>query len=183
MAERSRLLLIDSLQADGVDPLAARANSSIELTTDGDLLVRQGMTAQGYVDPQGHPIATRDMVGLDPQGEPVERVDSTLGVAQALEGPVDPREVLDLRLASVYMLDPVDLPDALRDSLQGGDVYRFAFAYRSGFKQDTAFLVANDAGFFALIGQSTVTPWSELAQVPIDTFEDDDDDDLDFDMF
>ena len=37
--------------------------------------------------------------------------------------------------------------------------------------------------YFALIGNPGVSDWCELETVAVDTFEDDDDDDLDFEMF
>jgi hypothetical protein len=177
-----RSMLYGVRQRVVLDPAGAPCDRA-ELTTDGDLLVRRGMTAQGYVDAAGYTVSIRDMVGLDADGQPVERVDSTLGVAQPLEGPVGPEAVLDVRVSSVYMLEPEEVEPGLLESLQEGAVYRFPFAYRAGFKCDQGFLLANDHGVFALVGQPTETSWSALNQVLVETFDDDDDSDLDFDLF
>lgn len=165
-----------------LDPLGATC-ARAELTTDGDLLVRSGMTAQAYFDEAGNQYAIGDLMAFDAGGEPMEKTSSTLGVAQELEGPVDPAEVLDLGLGSVFMLTPEELDDGLAGALLSGDVFRFSFKYRTDYQPDTAFLVGTDHGFFALIGRPVVAEWIGLDQQILETFDDSDDDDLDFDMF
>lgn len=156
------------------------------LTEDGSMLVQSGMTAQGYFTDGGTWVPNKELVGLDDEGKPVEKVDSTLGKEQALEGPVDPQEVLDLNLQSVYALDPKEIEDALKDQLIGGDTFRFVFNYRADYQAETAFLVANPEGeIFALIGRPAEPAWRDAEEM-IPTFEesdDDDDGDLDFEMF
>lgn len=156
-----------------------------DLTDDGAILVRRGMTAQGYFDAEsGAMVESKQMVGLDTEGQPVERQPSTLGVAQDLEGPCDPTELLDLQLKSVYLLDPSEVDEALLAKLQSGDVYKFPFVYRSGYNTDTAFLLSNEEGTFLIVGNPTHPEWCALESLPEDDFEDDgDDDDLDFDFF
>ena len=154
-----------------------------ELTVDGDLLVRSGMTAQAYFDEAGNQFAIGDLKAFDPDGNELERIPSTLGAEQALHGPVDPSEVLDIRLFSVFALTELELDAQLAEALQAGKVFRFDFKYRADFAPDTAFLVGNEHGVFALIGRPAPAPWMELEQAVVDDFDDDDDDDLDFDMF
>ena len=155
-----------------------------ELTTDGDLMIQSGMAQQAYFDEAGNQFAIGDLVAFDAEGAQLEKVPSTLGVAQPLEGPVDPAEVLDLKLASIYLLTPEALDDGLAEALRAGELFRFAFKYRLDYHQDTAYLVGNEDGYFALIGRPVPAPWIALDQPIVDTFDDDgDDDDLDFDMF
>lgn len=157
-----------------------------ELTRDGSLVIRSKMTAQGYFDEQDCWVPNARLVGLDAEGQVVEKVGSTLGVAQALEGPVDPAQVLELGLRSVYQLDPDAVEAELSDALDRGEIFRFRFNYRADYNAETAFLLANDNGVFALIGNPTQSEWCEfeaVAPVAFDEADDEEDDDLDFEMF
>jgi hypothetical protein len=111
-------------------------------------------------------------------------VPSTLGVAQPLEGPIPPEDVLDLAVRTVYVLAPEQIDPALAAQLQAGAAFRFAFNYRADYQAETAVLVANDAGVFALVGRPTPPPWASIdlpAPASFDTTEDQDE--LDFEMF
>lgn len=154
------------------------------LTDDGSLLLRVGMTAQGYFDEDGHWIPYGELQGLGPEGETLEKVPSTLGEAVGLEGPVDPGLLLDHRNQSVYMLDAEELDEALKASLESGDVYRLPFNYRPGWSEGHAFLVANpDGELFALVGDPAPPDWCEPNRLPEPDEDDDLDDELDFEMF
>lgn len=156
------------------------------LTEDGALLIRAGMTAQGYFDEGGEWIPTKDLVGLDESGAALPLVPASLGEEQALEGPIAPTELLNQAISAVYALAPVELAPALAESLRAGAIYRFAFNPRADFRPDFAYLVSNpDGALFALSGQPTSPAWLTLAQVssPLGADDDNDDDDLDFEMF
>ena len=178
-----RSKLYGKRQRQTLDPDGRRCERA-ELTRDGSMLVRSGMTAQGYFDPENFWVPNKQLVGIK-DGKTVKLSPSTLGVAQALVGPVDPTEVFDLNLRSVYMLDPESLDKGLEKQLKQGKVFKFPFNYRSDYNAETAFLVGNKEGYFALIGNPGITEWCELETVAVDTFDadDDDDDDLDFEMF
>ncbi len=181
----TRSKLYGSRQRVPLDPTGARCRRAA-LTDDGSLLLLQGMTAQGYFDEGGTWVPNNTMVGLTPDGDEVEKVDSTLGVAQELEGPIDPKDVLDLAVLSVYALEPEEVSETLTQRLSDGDLFRFRFAYRSGYNVETGVLLGNDEGLFVLVGRPQVTEWHELEQIvqPLLDDEDDDlDDDLDFEMF
>ncbi|MEM9864603.1 MAG: hypothetical protein AAF938_23585 [Myxococcota bacterium] len=152
-----------------------------QLTSDGEVLVQSGMTAQGYYTDEGYWVANKELVGLDAEGNPVEPVKTTLGVPQALEV-ADPRVLLDLRVKAVYALELAEGDDALSESLAAGTIYRFPFAYRDGFDADEAVLLQNPAGdTFAIVGNGAEPVWQDVkAIVPV--IEDDEDDDLDFDF-
>lgn len=179
-----RSKLYGKRQRQTLDPEGNRCERA-ELTKDGALLIRSGMTAQAYFDESGKWVPNKKLVGLDKDGNPVDSNPSTLGVAQDLEGPVDPTEVLDLALRAVYLLTPEDLDAGLKKALLKGQVFRFTFNYRATYNSEIAYLVANKSGFFALIGSPGISEWCELETAAVDTFsdDDDDDDDLDFEMF
>jgi hypothetical protein len=150
---------------------------------DGSLLLRSGMTGQGYFLDDGAMVKQADLEGFDSDGTPVAKVPSTLGVPQPLEGPVDPSDVLNLRVETVYALEPEEITDTLRARLEAGDVYRFAFNYRDDYRAETGMLLANENGIFALIGVPVHYEWVSLAvTVDLPAFDDDSDDDLDFEF-
>ncbi len=155
-----------------------------QLTRDGALMIRAGMTAQGYYDEDGVPLERKDLLGIDADGQLVERKDSTLGVAQQLEGPVSPETLLDLALLSVYILEPRELDPELEQLLKKGEIFRFPFNYYADFHLETGFLLANKEGLFAVIGSPKTPAWCE-PDAALEEFEEADmeDDDLDFEMF
>lgn len=156
------------------------------LTEDGALLIQGGMTAQGYFTEDGYWVPNKELVGLDAEGEPVDKRPSTLGEAQTLEGPLGPEALLDTKVHAVYALEPDEVDEALVAQLAEGALFRFPFSYRGDYSQDVAFLVQNAEGeLFALVGRSLDPEWRDPEE-RIPTFtedEDDDDDELDFEMF
>ena len=155
------------------------------LTEDGALLIRAGMTAQGYFDEGGEWVPTKDLVGLDESGAALPLVPASLGEERPLEGPIAATELLDQAISAGYALTPVELDPALAESLRAGAIYRFAFNPRADFREDFAYLVSNpDGALFALSGQAVAPSWLTLAQVsPAIADDEADDDDLDFEMF
>ncbi len=153
------------------------------LTDDGEVLILSGMAAQGWFDDLGRQVEASEMEAQTPDGIALELVPSTLGVSQPLEGPVSPMEVLDLAVSSVYQLTAETIADELAASLTSGEVWRFRFNYRSDFLAETAYLLANDAGIFALIGQPTTAPHLQLnALPPVEAADVEDTEDVDFEM-
>lgn len=166
-----------------LDPEGAPCGKG-ELLADGSLLLRAGMTAQAYFDDDGVWYALRELASVWPDGTVAEKHPSTLGEVQPLEK-VGPEAVLDARLHSVYALEPSDLDEPLRVALEAGELFQFPFSYRGGARRDVSFLVHNEHGLFALVGQPTSPSWFDLDAVLVDDFGEDDafDDDLDFEMF
>lgn len=178
-----RAKLYGKRQRQILDPSDQRCEKA-ELSRDGTLLIRSGMTAQGYFDEGGAWIPSSKLVGLGPDGNPLPHIPSTLGEAQKLEGPVNPDEVLDLAVRSVYVLSPAGLDPKLEGSLKEGKVFKFTFCYRGGYDTEVAYLVGNGGGYFALVGSPSVSEWCELqTTVADDGGADDGDDELDFEMF
>jgi hypothetical protein len=154
-----------------------------ELTSDGELVLRAGMSTLAWYDEAGNLVDSSAVVGLDAQGNPVPRVESTLGDAVAVVAS-SPEELLDHRITSVYQLDPAELGDGLAAAVASGTIFRFDFKYVGGFGEaDHGFLVANAQSMFALVGRPAPPEWLGLTTVAAPTADDDDDDDLDFEMF
>jgi hypothetical protein len=152
------------------------------LTDDGAVLITAGMTAQGWFDPEGRQVESRDIGACDGEGNALDLVPSTLGEAQPLEGPVPATEVLDLAIASIYLLEPDNLDEQLAQALQAGEVWRFRFNYRPDYRAETAYLLTGEQGFFALMGVPTAPRFLEPNAPPPPDDDEEGDDELDFEM-
>lgn len=151
---------------------------------DGSMLLKSGMTGQGYFLADGSFLKQSELEGFDVTGKPLEKVPSTLGVVQELIGPVDPTRVLDMRVTTIYVLISESIDEALSASLDRGDIYEFAFNFREDYQGETGLLLRNKSDTFALIGLPVSYEWSELNIVlELPAIDEDTDDDLDFEMF
>lgn len=155
--------------------------SRAALTDDGTVLLRSGMTAQGWFLADGRQVESDAIGAQDDDGQPLELVPSTLGEPQELEGPVEATEVLDLAVSSIYRLEPENLDPRLELDLKAGELWRFRFNYRPDYRCETAFLLANEEGFFALVGVPCPPRFLSFAAPPPPD-EDDDAEELDFEM-
>ena len=181
-----RAKLYGSRRRIPLDPAGDRCTRAA-LSEDGSMLIQSGMTAQGYFTEEGYWVPNKELVGLDEEGEPVEKRPSTLGTPQSLDGPLDPQALLDTKVHAVYSLEATAVDEALRDELAARALYRFPFSYRGDYSEDVAYLVQNaDGELFALVGRTLEPLWRD-AEERIPTFseegDDDDDDELDFEMF
>lgn len=152
------------------------------LTDDGEVLIRSGMTAQGYFDTEGRQVEPSELNAIDDQGRAIPLLPSTLGVPQPLVGPVPATELLDLAVSAVYGLLPEELGEPLASALGRGECFRAPFNYRPDYRSEFVYLIQNDSGIFALVGVAAPALWME--QKTASTVEDaDEDGELDFDMF
>lgn len=150
------------------------------LTSDGSQLLASGMTAQGYFTTDGRWVARSEMVGVDADGTLVDSKPSTLGVPQIAVGPVDPLEVLDLEVESVFFLEAEPTAGGGIDKLKGGEIYKVPFNYSAGLETEVAYLVANDEGVFALVGKPVVERWVDEGEAFTPPEVTEEPDDLDF---
>ena len=155
------------------------------LTDDGQFMLVSGMTAQGYFTDTDRWVPNSELVGMDAQGKVVDRVPSTLGAAQELELATT-ADLLDLQVASVYMLDVQSIDGDLSKRLDAGDLFRCPFNYRGDFHAETLIILKNQHGCFGLVGTPAPTKWTEaVVSQPVVADEVDDlfEDDLDFELF
>lgn len=151
------------------------------MTADGSVIIRPGMTAQGWFTDEGEQVESAEIAAVGPSGEPLTLHPSTIGVAQKLEGPVDAKDVLDLAIDSVFGLSTDSIPTSLLAALDAGKVFRFTYCYRPDPVPQVGFLIANAEGVFAVVGQPVPCPWATREQ-SVQDGEDADDDELDFEM-
>lgn len=154
------------------------------LLSDGSLLIRSGMTAQGYFTPDNTWVPQGELEAMRPDGSTPELLPTTVGEEVAAEK-VSASEALNIRFGTTYSLEPEDLPAGIKKELDSGSLFRFPFNPRSDYEMETGILVGNENGYFALIGQPVAYEFSALASVVSITDEaaSDASDDLDFEMF
>jgi DNA-binding XRE family transcriptional regulator len=157
--------------------------SRASLLEDGSLLIKSGMTAQGYFLSDGRSYKQSELEGFDLSGKPLSKAPSTLGVSQELKE-VSAEDALNVSQQTVYALEANQLDESLKKSLDEGKVFSFPFNYREDYQAETALLVSNDNGYFAIIGQPIDYEWvgfKSVVDLPPES--EDSDEDLDFEMF
>ena len=153
------------------------------LLGDGSLLLKSGMTGQGYFLEDGTFLKQADLEGFKLDGTSLEKVPSTLDVAQNLIGPVNPSEVLDLKIKTIYGLNEENLGSKLKESLSKGDIYSFTFNYREDYLAEKGFILNNENGYFVLIGNPVQHNWLSLDVTPVILDQEiEDSDEIDFEM-
>lgn len=154
------------------------------LLADGSLLIRGGMTAQGYFTPEKTWVPQGELEAINPDGSTPELFPSTVGeTVEATD--ISATDALNLRFETTYSLEPETLPDSIKKVLDTGGVLTFPFNPRADYQVETGVLVGNENGYFALIGQPIAYEYAELSAFVSITEEaaSEDSDDLDFEMF
>ena len=90
---------------------------------------------------------------------------------------------LNLKVNSVYILEPKDFDKDLKSKLDKGEIFSFPFNYYADFKLEDAIILKSEKEYFALIGRKTSCHWigenSDDLPEEVEEFEEDD---LNFEM-
>lgn len=154
------------------------------LLADGSLLIRSGMTAQGYFTPENIWVPQGELEALNLDGSTPELFPATVGeTVEATE--VSATQALQLRFETTYALEPESLADSIKTVLDDGGILQFPFNPRADYQVESAILVGNENGYFALIGQPVEYEFASLSSLVSVTEEAESEstDDLDFEMF
>jgi len=154
------------------------------LLSDGSLLIRSGMTAQGYFTQDDIWIPQSELEAINSDGSIPELFPATIGeVVEAQE--ISPKDALTMNFGTTYALEPEELSDEIKKTLDSGIILSFPFNSRADYNVETGILVSNENGYFALIGDSVTYEFASLATVVSVSEEaaSDSSDDLDFEMF
>ncbi len=153
------------------------------LTEDGQILIKSGMTSQGWFIDGGKQIESDEIGAIDENNNELELIPSTLGINQDLEGPSDPKDLLDLSITNVYSIIPDQISDDLKSSLEKGEIWKFNFNFRSDYRMENAYILKNESGYFAIVG----IPFNIKMLIPNEAPPEDEDEDMndeiDFEMF
>ena len=158
--------------------------SRASLLSDGSLLLQSGMSAQGYFLPDGVWVPQDELTALTPDGKEAALHPSTVGVeVQAIE--ITAEQALSLSFTHTYALEIEDMPAKIKTALDGGKIFSFPFNVKDDYNTETAILVGNESGYFALIGNPINYQFCKLENFATVTenSSDSSNDDLDFEMF
>lgn len=152
------------------------------LSGDGRTMVPAGGFSLQYLDEAGNAVERSALQVVDEDGEVLDKLPSTLGVAHELFGPVPPQRVLDHRTLSVYQLDPAGIGAQLAEALAGGEIFEAEFRYTANALTNTIFILQNQVGTFGLVCQPVDLPFLRPDAGADDADEPDEDEDLDDDL-
>ena len=70
------------------------------LTEDGNVLIKSGMTSQGWFIDGGKQIESSEIGAIDQDSNELDLIPSTLGDSQNIEGPIKPQKLLSFHTQS-----------------------------------------------------------------------------------
>ena len=135
-----------------------------------------------YLDYKGNYLEKKDLEAINENGKKVEKQESTIGKEVNLES-ISIEDALNLKVNSVYILEPKDFDKNLQSKLDKGEIFSFPFNYYADFKLEDAIILKSETEYFALIGRKTSCHWigenSDDLPEEVEEFEEDD---LNFEM-
>jgi len=153
---------------------------------DGCYILPSGSTSLVTLNTKGEVVSKSDMVGLDSNGKPVDKVPSVYDRTVMLrEATVD--EYLSLSVKSVYQLSIAEKKEDFLKVLNTGKIFYFVFNYREDYEGDDAFLLSSGNEIFAITGMLSDPEFIGLQdneqELVVEDTEATDEDDFDFAMF
>jgi hypothetical protein len=153
---------------------------------DGCYILPSGSTSLVTLNTKGEVVSKRDMVGLDANGKPVDKVPSVYDRTVMLrEATVD--EYLSLSVKSVYQLSIAEKKEDFLKVLNTGKIFYFVFNYREDYEGDDAFLLSSGNEIFAITGMLSDPEFVGLQdneqELVVEDTEATEEDDFDFAMF
>ena len=135
-----------------------------------------------YLDHKGNYIEKSDLEAINENGKKIKKEDSTIGKEVNLNS-ITTEDALNLKVNSVYHLEPKEFDKNLKLKLDNGEVFSFPFNYYADFKLEDGIILKSEKEYFALIGRKTSCHWvgenSDDLPEDVEEFEDND---LDFEM-
>ena len=135
-----------------------------------------------YLDYKGNYLEKKDLEAINENGKKVTKKESTIGKEVNLQS-ISIEDALNLKVNSVYILEPKNFDKDLKSKLDKGEIFSFPFNYYADFKLEDAIILKSEKEYFALIGRKTSCHWigenSDDLPEEVEEFEDDD---LSFEM-
>ena len=149
---------------------------------DGDVVIPKGGTSTIYVDDDFQMFSRKELEMYGADGDKLAIQPSTLGEEQEAQI-VDPQQILDHSINSVYALSPSEIDDSTSRKLKDGNILETVFNYYAGYRPSTLFIMESPEGIFGLVGEPTGFDYcSQDVTEAVMVEEPDEDDDADFDM-
>lgn len=164
--DRSKLYGQVSIETLDVDK---RRCSLATLAYDGKTVIPYGGTALGYMNPDGEWLSRDDLSPIDPEGNPLEEVESSFKVTIELDKAVSVDEYLDHSVRLCYQLDASFIDPACKQALDAGAIYQFQFSYRGGVSVDPAFILSNDEAVWMMVTNTNLVEYASLANAAVCT--------------
>ena len=153
------------------------------LLEDGSLLLKSGMSGQGYFTEDGTWVATSELEAINIDGSKPELFPPTIGVSVKAKE-ISAEEALNLKIVNTYSLEPEVLPEKIKQALDAGKLIAFPFNPRADYNIETGVLVSNENGYFALIGNPVEYQYTSLeTKISVESEIESQNDELDFEMF
>ena len=102
---------------------------------ESGIMFKNSDTSSCHIDHKNNYLEKNLIEAVDANGKKVTKQDSTLGKPSNLNK-WDEQSALNLRVNSVYQLDPVKLDAKLQSQLESGNIFYFQFNYFSDFILD-----------------------------------------------
>jgi|TARA_B110000259_G_scaffold162928_1_gene188007 hypothetical protein len=135
-----------------------------------------------YVDFKGNFLNKKELEAVNEDGKKVKKEDSTLGKEVKIKE-IDIEDALNLKVNSVYYLEPKQFDENLKSNLDKGNLYQFNFNYYEDFKLEDGIILKSEKDYFVLIGRSSKAHWvGENTDDLPEEVEEFEDNDLDFEM-
>ena len=151
----------------------------LSVAGDGQTLFGKGGIAFATMNQDGKFVDKSTLTAIDDDGEVIDPYESSFSGEIEIAEKTTVEDYLSHRVKSVYQLDDSEDPEALKEALADGSIYKFEFSYRKGIIVDTAFLLANEEGdpFMILTTPSDIQFLSFKDTTPIEIEEEDGGDD------
>ena len=107
-----------------------------------------------YVDHKGNFFDKKELEAVNEDGKKVKKEDSTLGKEVKIKE-IAIEDALNLKVNSVYYLEPKQFDENLKSNLDKGNLYQFNFNYYADFKLEDGIILKSEKDYFALIGRSS----------------------------
>ena len=114
--------------------------------------------SSSYLDHKGNFVEKKELEAINDDGKKVKKEDSTLGKEVDLKS-TSVEDALNLKVNSVYHLEPKEFDKDLKSKLDKGEVFSFPFNYYADFKLEDGILLKGEKDYFALIGRKTNCNW------------------------
>jgi hypothetical protein len=158
--------------------------SLASVTPDGSHLLPSGCTGLLNINENGHYIARNEMIVVDKDNNPVEKVPSIFDKEVVdLQSVDDISEYLSLNVKSIYQLDIEEGKKEIVEYLEKEHLLYFEFNYRTDYEGDDAFLLTSEGNIFAVVGKKAEFEFIGFEnQVEEDELVEEEEDEFDFGM-
>lgn len=124
----------------------------VSMDESGTVIIPKGSMGLGVLNNNFEWVDKSEIIAVDEGGNELEPFPSSFSEPIELKDKVNPEELLNHSINSVYQLDEDGLCDDLKKEISDGEIFSFNFNYREGYEPKPAFLVESENKLFMLVG-------------------------------